>query len=67
METFEANKPKRTGYVICSRTLKEMEDAIADIVDRYDRKKIYECNIDRSDISEEQKKLQSQKSRLNNQ
>lgn len=60
METFEVNKPKRTGYVICSRTLKEMKDAIAYIVNRYDRKKIYEYNIDRSDISEEQKKIQNQ-------
>ena len=60
METFEVNKPKKTGYVICSRTLKEMKDAVADVVNRYDRKKIYEYDVDRSDISEEQKKIQNE-------
>lgn len=55
---MEENKPKETAYVICSKTLKELHDIAKDL-DMWSTETVYEYNIDRSDMSEEQKKLQA--------
>lgn len=57
---MENNKPKRTGYIICSKTLNELKIITNSVVNKYDRVYVYKHEIDRSDISEEQKKIQNQ-------
>ena len=50
---------KTKAYVICSRTLKELQDAVQDL-DRYVATTVCEYIIDRSDISPEQQQIQNQ-------
>lgn len=56
---MEENETKQKAYVICTKTLKELQD-IAENLDRYGTKEVYRLDIDRSDMSEEQKRIQAQ-------
>lgn len=56
---MEETKEKKTAYVICSKTLKELQELVKDM-DRWCSERVYEYNIDRSDMSEEQKLIQEQ-------
>lgn len=48
---------KKKAYIICSRTLKELQDHVRNM-DMYSNTTVYEYKVDRSDISEEQKEIQ---------
>lgn len=50
---------KKKAYLVCNKTLRELEK-LAQKDSSYNATPVYECNIDRSDLSEEQKKIQAQ-------
>lgn len=53
----QKEKKKEKGYVLCTHTIKELKEKTAPLLS-YDRYTLYEKVIDRSDLPEEQQRLQ---------
>lgn len=51
---------ENTMYVVRKTTLKELQDICKTNTEYWGKEKLYECVIDRSDLSEEQKEIQKQ-------
>lgn len=49
---------KAKGYIVCEKTLKELQDIATKESYRYNQTTLYECDVDRGEMSEEQRKIQ---------
>lgn len=49
---------KKIKYVLCKYSLKDLENIVGGLANRYDKKVLYSCEVDVGDITPEQKKIQ---------